>query len=758
MYVSSRLGRARSGVEPVHRKPRQRRAHGAARTQRDDLSGPVAPSVRVRYTECPFMGIAPGDQLGTYRIVARLGGGGMGEVYRAADARLGREIALKILPPHLATNPERLRRFQQEARATAAMNHPNIVTLYTVEQANGVHFLTMELVNGRPLHDLIPRNGMDTDRVLDLGTTVADALAAAHDKDLVHRDLKPANIMITSDGRVKLLDFGLAKVVRAIDPDGETRTDVSPTRHGVVMGTPAYMSPEQISGSGVDHRTDIFALGTILYEMLTGQRPFQGHTQLQLAASILRDPMPRISKAGVPGALVDLIAHCMAKAVDERPSSAREVAQCLQSIRAGATSVATAVATAAPVADGFRVAVAPFKATGATGALSALAEGLTEEIIAGLCRFSYLRVLEKGTAGARYVLEGSLRQVGEQVRVAVQLKEAANGATLWAESYTRAYSSDRIFEIQDDLVPTIVSTIGETNGILTHSMWTGLRDRPPATLTPYEAMLRCFGALEVQSPAELRLAAAALVRAIQQEPNHSGCLAMLSVAHAYSYGVGFSISPEPLDAGLAYAHRAVTAEPSSHLAHHALAIVHFFRQDIPAFQSAAERALALNPMDSYTLASLGMRTAFLGDWTRGTEMVQRAMRLNPRHPGWYWFASTVNAFRQHDFSLALRCALKINTPQLLHCAAALTAIHGHLDNAKEAGRALKDLLAIEPAFASDCRNRLARYFRDPELLDLWVAGLRRAGLFDGQTDFFIASGLTPDKAADAPVRAPGARS
>ena len=675
------------------------------------------------------MPLTTGSQLGAYRILSPLGAGGMGEVYRAFDSRLGREVALKVLPADMAADGERLARFQREARSAAALNHPNIVTLYSVEQADGVHFLTMELVDGRPLQELIPLDGLPPARVVELATLMADAIAAAHDKDLVHRDLKPANIMVTTDGRVKLLDFGLAKLIRAADPDEATRV-FEGTQYGVVMGTPPYMSPEQISGATVDHRTDIFSLGTILYEMLTGARPFLGATQMQLAAAILRDPMPAITKPGVPGELVDLIERCLAKSTGERLSSARLLAKELQAVRTGSSRLPQAAR-----AEGFLVAVAPFKSTGASADLPALAEGLTEEIVAGLSRFSYLRVLTKGTTGARYVLEGNVRQAGGQLRVAVQLREATTGENLWAENYTRPYSPDRIFEIQDELVPTIVSTVGETNGILTHSMWTSLRDRDPATLTPYEAMLRCFGALEIQSPEELRLAARALERAIQTEPNHSGCLAMLSVVHSHGFGMGFNTASEPIEASLACARRAVTAEPSNHLAHHALAMAHFFRKEGPAFRSAAERALALNPMDSYTLASLGMRSAYLGEWERGCDMVNRAMKLNPRHPGWYWFTLTANALRQRDFAGALTYAVRVNLPTNSNAAAALAAIHGQLGNEREARQAVNELLALAPGFASDCRERFARYFNDPALLDLWVESWGKAGLFDAHAGY-----------------------
>src|ERR1700732_2559470 len=217
--------------------------------------------------------LASGTRLAVYEIQAPIGAGGMGEVYRATDTKLGRGVAVKILPTEMAQDPDRLARFHREAPAAPALNHPNVVTLYSVEESDGVHFLTMELIEGQPLDRLIPADGLAVERIVEIAGALAEALAAAHEKGIVHRDLKPANVMVTGEGRVKVLDFGLAKDVRAGDSSDATLTSAH-TEVGVVMGTPAYMSPEQISGRALDHRTDIFSLGVLLHEMCTGRRPF----------------------------------------------------------------------------------------------------------------------------------------------------------------------------------------------------------------------------------------------------------------------------------------------------------------------------------------------------------------------------------------------------------------------------------------------------------------------------------------------------
>ena len=202
-----------------------------------------------------------GRTLGHYRVAAKIGAGAMGEVYRATDMKLGRDVALKVLPAETAHDPDRLARFQREARAVAALNHPHIVTLYSVEEAEGIHFLTMELVEGQPLDLLIPPGGLPIARVIEIAGELADALAAAHEKGIVHRDLKPGNVMVTHDGRVKVLDFGLAKDLEADDPAGASVTLAARTEAGVVMGTPAYMSPEQVAGRAIDHRSGYFFAG-----------------------------------------------------------------------------------------------------------------------------------------------------------------------------------------------------------------------------------------------------------------------------------------------------------------------------------------------------------------------------------------------------------------------------------------------------------------------------------------------------------------
>ncbi len=265
----------------------------------------------------PAMADAIGLNLSKYKILKPLSTGGMGEVYLAEDTSLRRKVAIKVLTPEWAEDPERFRRFQREARVLATLNHPNIVTIYSVEEEDGVHFLTMELVEGETLAEIIPSVGLSLDRIFEIAVPLATALAVAHERGIVHRDLKPGNIMVGRDGRVKVLDFGLAKREHAADTAGagDGRSGEPITRAGLMMGTVPYMSPEQLQGDPVDHRTDIFSLGIILFEMSTGGRPFDGKSWSDLASAILRDQPPSVTTLNVllPRHLGRIIRHCLEK-------------------------------------------------------------------------------------------------------------------------------------------------------------------------------------------------------------------------------------------------------------------------------------------------------------------------------------------------------------------------------------------------------------------------------------------------------------
>ncbi len=298
------------------------------------------------------MPLTPGTKLGPYEILAPLGAGGMGEVYRGRDTRLGRDVAIKVLPPSFAADPERLRRFEQEARAVAALNHPNILAIYDIGQHGDVHFLVSELLEGETLREVLQRGLPSHRKAVDYAVQIAHGLAAAHEKDIAHRDLKPDNIFITREGRVKILDFGLAKAVKSASGSQTslaTMTSAAPvTDVGTVVGTAGYMSPEQVRGAAVDCRTDIFSFGSVLYEMLTARRAFQRETTAETMTAILKEDPPEFMDSGrqIPPALDRIVRHCLEKAPEQRFQSARDLAFDLESLSTltGSGSVSAAPA------------------------------------------------------------------------------------------------------------------------------------------------------------------------------------------------------------------------------------------------------------------------------------------------------------------------------------------------------------------------------------------------------------------------------
>ena len=303
----------------------------------DFLKTPAVDLAASLVTDVPYVSLI-GRQLGGYHVLALLGAGGMGEVYRARDPRLGREVAIKILPASFVNDADRLRRFNQEVRAAAAINHPNIIVVHSVEQAGDLRFVTMELIEGKTLAELIPRGGLPLDSILKLGIQLADGVSAAHKLEIVHRDLKPANVMVTSDGLVKILDFGLAKL-KEYQPasDAITALPTGPqTAQGVIIGTVAYMSPEQAEGKALGCRSDLFSLGTILYEMSTGERPFKGETTLSTITAILRDTPRSVTELNpsLPSELARVVRRALVKDPERRYQTAKDLRNDLEEVKA----------------------------------------------------------------------------------------------------------------------------------------------------------------------------------------------------------------------------------------------------------------------------------------------------------------------------------------------------------------------------------------------------------------------------------------
>ena len=276
-----------------------------------------------------------GQVIGHYRVLEKIGAGAMGEVFRARDERLGRDVALKLIRPASSDNPDHLRRFELEARAAAALNHPNIVAIYDVGFNEGSPYIVCELLEGKTLRKRLAEGALPVRLAVDYSLQIVQGLIAAHDHRIVHRDLKPENLFVTTDGRVKILDFGVAKLQSAPEDSGRSVEELTTvTKSGAVIGTVAYMSPEQLRGKAVDHRSDIFSVGAILYEMLTGRRAFRGETEVDTITAVLREDPPEINleQSSVPVSFQQIVRHCLEKEPENRFQSARDLAFALETL------------------------------------------------------------------------------------------------------------------------------------------------------------------------------------------------------------------------------------------------------------------------------------------------------------------------------------------------------------------------------------------------------------------------------------------
>jgi TolB-like protein/predicted Zn-dependent protease len=701
------------------------------------------------------MSLSSGQRLGSYEIHGALGAGGMGEVYRATDNKLGRDVALKILPQEVAADPDRLARFRQEARSVAALNHPHIVTIFSIEEHDDVPFMTMELIEGRTLDQGIPRGGLSLARFFDIAIALADALSAAHRKHIIHRDLKPANVMVTDDGNVKVLDFGLA---RAVDADAvrvaEDVTRLGLTQAGTIVGTMPYMSPEQIEARPLDHRTDLFSLGIMLYEMATGERPFRGDSSPALMSSILKDHPEPVGerRTDVPGDVGRLIGRCLEKHPRDRTQTANEILVELKAQRRAWESGSGASAPKAtpdqrPItshASNFRIAVLPFVCRTAGSEPEALADGLTEDITAGLARFPHLRVVSRhdaerlkgqsaeavaaaATLGARYLLEGHVRTAGPSVRITVHLVDSQTGAHMWAETYDRAVGSAGLFEVQDDITRRVVANVADRSGVLVRSMAAALKDRACDALSVAELVLRYYVYEAQVKTDEHALLRSAFERALEREPLQANGWACLAGLYHQEHGLGLNPRPDTARRLRQAAERAIELDPTCQDGWKELAVAHFFfDRDLTGLRLAAERAVSLNPLDTAVVAWVGIMLAYAGDWERGVEIAQQAMAPNPHHPGWYHLAPSVYHYTRREYDEALKSAKRINMPTFLSSHLLLAAAAGQLGRHDDVRVALQNLERIGPPFL------------DPALVrEHWVKWTWEAAVVDHLVEGFV---------------------
>jgi serine/threonine protein kinase/tetratricopeptide (TPR) repeat protein len=711
-----------------------------------------------------------GQALGHYRILRKLGSGGMGEVYAAEDTRLRREVALKMLPPEMVSDPQRRERFQREAEAVARLDHPNIVTIHSIETATisgeasaPVHFFTMQLVRGTTLQGMIPAEGLGVDRLLDLGVPLADAVGAAHREGVVHRDLKPGNVMVGDDGRLRVLDFGLAKLrlggAGSDDPD-ETRTSEATalTRAGTVLGTAPYMSPEQVKGLSVDPRSDVFSLGCVLYEMATGCRPFTAATSAELMSAILRDSPEsvRTRKPEIPVRVGEIIERCLAKNPTERYATAGELHGDLVTLRREGVMDAAehleqrqpTVTSASPRTSSLSLparpslAVMPFVNLSGDAAGDDFAMGLWADINGDLVKISGLFLVSQGATGqyggkrftpqqvgrelgVRHVLEGTVRQDGSRVRITAQLTDAESGAMVWAERFDRTLEG--LFELQDEINEAIVHALdikllsGESYRIAGRSI-----KNPKAR----ELFYRALAALFTYKHAEILESRRLLTEVTMIEPDAPLPHAFLAFAHYFEVSHGFSDSPEKsLDEALAAADRSLELDDPTGEAHMVRGMVLLMRGDHDAALEASERAVPDRPSCPWGYALKGALLNYAGKPAEAVEMLQRAIRLTPAFPPIFVSVLAMGLYLQgrHDEAVdAARGTLEL-TPGNLEALVVLAAAQSASGRAAEARATRQEILRIKTDFAVDDFVR-SQPFRDPTLLTGLAADLREAGL------------------------------
>ena len=606
-----------------------------------------------------------GTRLGGYEILSSLGAGGMGEVYRARDTRLGREVALKVLPEAFARDADRLARFEREARTVAALNHPSIVTLFSVEQDQGVRFLTMELVEGERLDRLVSPGGLPAARVLDLGIALADALVAAHERGVVHRDLKPTNVMVTREGRLKVLDFGLAKLeseppgpAPAIAPTHAPTLEAPLSMPGQVLGTVPYMAPEQVRGELADARTDLFALGVVLYELSSGQRPFRGATAADVGSAILRDaPQPLATiRTDLPADLDRIVGRCLEKEPRARFQTALDVWNELRQIReSGGGAVRRGTGGGRRASDSPErspesaggpeairsLAVLPLDNLSHDPAQEYFADGMTEALISELAQLKALRVISR-TSAMKYkgvhralpeiarelsvdaILEGSALLVGKRVRVTVQLVSARSDETLWADRHDG--------EIEDvlDLQSRIAEAVAKEIALqVTPREASAIARRRPVNPDAHLEYLKGRYTAAAQSPQAIELSLRYFQRALELDPGYAPAWAGIAQCHAVRANRGMAPAAEANALARAAAMKALSLDDSVSHAYSVLGTLAVYAMDLNGAIKHLEHAIELDPANMAAYGALGRLYYCCERHREAREAMLKALSLDP---------------------------------------------------------------------------------------------------------------------------------
>ena len=607
------------------------------------------------------MALAAGSRFGPYEIVAPIGAGGMGEVYRARDSRLGREVALKILPEHLSQNPQSLARFAREIKTLGALSHPNLLAIFDTGAEGSTNYAVTELLVGESLRATLKSGPMPWRKAVEIGAALADGIAAAHAKGITHRDLKPENIFLTRDGQVKILDFGLARMETAsVGADEETRTEA-----GTVLGTPGYMSPEQVRGVPATPASDVFSLGCVLYEMVAGHRAFAGGSLAESISATLRDSPepPAPSGASAPPELNRLILCCLEKNPEQRPASARDLGFQFKAMLTGFSAPSPSKSGAID-----SIAVLPFANSSSDPDSEYLSEGLTESILNTLGRISQLRVTPRSTVfrykaqvldpqaigrelNVRAVLTGRVMLRGENLVVSAELVDVTAGSHLWGDRYHRKFAD--IFELEEEIARKISENLRLK---LSGTEEKRLSKRSTENSEAYHLYLRGRHHWTLRTPDQVRKGADYFQKAIEKDPGYA--LAYAGLADCYSILGCYSIVPakEGFQRAKAAAVAAVAFDEGLAEGHVSLGFIRAYADcDWADAEKEYRRAIELDP--GYWVAPYwySMLLATQRRFEESEQQIQRAIELEPLSPvPWHMAAFTAYAHGRYAEAVA-RC-------------------------------------------------------------------------------------------------------